>query len=158
MVPLFSWNGVLFTFVNGPCSFSNGAHITHWNGAFYFVSDAFNFMNGASIFWKWILLSKAISSGALVFVIGAFVLTMLHVTSTFVNDASIYIYKLYLRFYKWHRWCILFYKMVPFLFRGLVTTSDDLTEKDWSNSANFRMVHMNVVPRSTMNTNGETEN
>ena len=29
--------------------------------------------------------------------------------------------------------------MVPFLFRGLVTTSDDLTEKDWSNSANFRM-------------------
>ena len=28
--------------------------------------------------------------------------------------------------------------MVPFFFRGLVTTSDDLTEKDWS-KANLKM-------------------
>ena len=28
--------------------------------------------------------------------------------------------------------------MVPFLFRGVVTTLDDLTEKDWS-KANFKM-------------------
>ena len=100
---LYFINGAQFTFVNGACIFSYCAH-------FKFINGAFNFENEASIFWKWFLLLKAISSGALIFVIGVFI--FINISSTFVmvrasifkNDISISTNGT-----GSNMWCILFY-------------------------------------------------